>query len=124
KAFFFGAYEGQRYDVGNSYTVSTPSTLALPAPAAPNCTSPLVTGDCGNSIPDAIADLVANGVPISAASQQISGCTVSGSTVTCAGTGFLSTPTHGPRAVRGSPTLVGVDTALGKVDYNINQRNR
>src|SRR6202451_107951 len=59
KAFFFGAYEGQRYDVGNSYTVSTPSTLALPAPATPNCTSPLVTGDCGNSIPNAIADLVA-----------------------------------------------------------------
>ena len=31
KAFFFGAYEGQRYNVGNSYTVSTPSMAALPA---------------------------------------------------------------------------------------------
>src|SRR5579863_6718609 len=31
KAFFFGAYEGQRYDVGNSYSVSTPSTASLPA---------------------------------------------------------------------------------------------
>src|SRR6202049_4525741 len=52
KAFFFGAYEGQRYNVGNSYTVSTPSMSALPAPpGTPNCTSPLVTGDCGNSIP-------------------------------------------------------------------------
>ena len=74
KAFFFGAYEGQRYNVGNSYSVTTPSMVSLPD--AGNCIS--VTGDCGNSIPDAIADLVANGVPISAASQQISGCTVSG----------------------------------------------
>src|ERR1035438_8867132 len=82
KAFFFGAYEGQRYDVGNSYSVTTPSMVSLPD--AGNCIS--VTGDCGNSIPDAIADLAANNVPISAASQQISGCTVSGSTVTCAGT--------------------------------------
>src|ERR1700688_3764547 len=63
KAFFFGAYEGQRYDVGNSFTVSTPSMAALPTPGpTPNCTS--VSGDCANSIPNAIADLVANGVPI------------------------------------------------------------
>src|SRR5579871_3837780 len=67
KAFFFGAYEGQRYDVGNSYSVTTPSMVSLPTPQTPNCTS--VTGDCANSIPNAIADLVANGVPISAASQ-------------------------------------------------------
>src|SRR3984885_2523190 len=121
KAFFFGAYEGQRYDVGNSFSVTTPSMVSLPG--AGNCTSPLVTGDCGNSIPDAVADLVANGVPISAASQQISGCTVSGSTVTCAGTGFPINNTQGPNIVQGFPNDVGVDNALGKVDYNINQRN-
>jgi hypothetical protein len=123
KAFFFGAYEGQRYDVGNSYTVSTPSTLALPAPATPNCTSPLVTGDCGNSIPNAIADLVANGVPISAASQQISGCAVSGPTVTCNGTGFPINNTQSINVVQGFPNNVGVDNALAKVDYNFNQHN-
>src|ERR1700734_2778524 len=44
KAFFFGAYEGQRYDVGNSYTVSTPTTVGLPTPSTPTCTS--VAGDC------------------------------------------------------------------------------
>ena len=32
KAFFFGAYEGQRYDVGNSYSVTTPSMMSLAAP--------------------------------------------------------------------------------------------
>ena len=77
KAFFFGAYEGQRYDVGNSYSVTTPTTVGLPTPATPTCTS--VSGDCANSIPNAIADLLANDVPISHASQLISGCTVSAS---------------------------------------------
>ena len=124
KAFFFGAYEGQRYDVGNSFTVSTPSMAALPTPATPatpNCTS--VSGDCANSIPNAIADLVANGVPISAASQQISGCSVSGSTVTCNGGGFPVNNSQSISVVQGFPNSVGVDNALGKVDYNFNQRN-
>src|ERR1700688_873711 len=74
KAFFLGSYEGQRDDIGHSYNVSTPSMVALSTPATPNCTT--AAGDCGNSIPNAIADLVANHVPISAASQLISGCTV------------------------------------------------
>src|SRR5450432_1090928 len=58
KAFFFGAYEGQRYNVGQSYSVTTPSmaSLLLPAGAAPNCTSPaLALNDCNGSIPNAIA---------------------------------------------------------------------
>src|ERR1700686_2554575 len=121
KAFFFGAYEGQRYNVGNSYSVTTPSMMSLPTPSTPNCTS--VSGDCGNSIPNAIADLVANGVPISAASQKISGCTVSGSSVTCAGRGFPINNTQGPNIVQGFPNAVGVDNALGKVDYSFNQQN-
>jgi Carboxypeptidase regulatory-like domain/TonB dependent receptor len=121
KAFFFGAYEGQRYDVGNSYSVTTPSMASLPAPSTPNCTS--VAGDCGNSIPNAIADLVANGVPISAASQQISGCTVSGSRVNCNGKGFPINNTQGPNIVQGFPNAVGVDNALAKIDYSGNTRN-
>ena len=120
KAFFFGAYDGQRYDVGNSYSVTTPSMVHFSTDAG-NCT--LVTGDCGNSIPDAIADLVANEVPISAASQKISGCTVTGSTVNCAGTGFPVNNTQSPNVVQGFPNDVGVDNALGKVDFNINQKN-
>src|SRR6202047_495398 len=43
KAFFFGAYEGQRYDIGNSFGgVSSPSMVPIPlAPgAATNCTAP------------------------------------------------------------------------------------
>jgi hypothetical protein len=125
KAFFFGAYEGQRYDVGNSYSVTTPSTVSLPA--AGNCISPFVNGDCGGSIPNAIDDLLANNIPISPASLLISGCSVSGTgvtaSVTCAGTGFPINNTQSINVVQGFPNSVGVDNALGKVDVNVNQHN-
>jgi hypothetical protein len=130
KAFFFGAYEGQRYDVGNSYSVTTPSmaSLLLPAGAAPDCTSPsLALNDCNGSIPNAIADLLANGftpATISANSQKISGCTVSATgSVTCAGTGFPINNTQSISVVQGFPNQVGVDNAVGKVDYTLSQSN-
>ena len=126
KAFFFGAYEGQRYDVGNSYSVTTPSTVSVPlAPGAtPTCTSAALAGvDCSASIPNAIADLVANGVPISHASQLISGCTVAGATVTCNGTGFPTNNTTSINVVQGFPNNVGEDNVIAKVDFNLNQKN-
>src|SRR5579863_10027518 len=123
KAFFFGAYEGQRYDVGNQFGgVTSPSMIAMPTPATPNCTSPTVSGDCAGSIPNAIADLLANHVPISAASLNISGCALSGSTVTCNGTGFPTNNTPTINVVNGFPNQVGVDNVVAKVDYNISQR--
>jgi hypothetical protein len=131
KAFFFGAYEGQRYDIGNSFGgVSSPSMVPIPlAPgAATNCTAPaLAAQDCAGSIPNAIADLLANGftpATISHASQLISGCTVSATgTVTCTGTGFPVNNNPTINIVNGFPNQVGVDNAVGKVDYNLNQRN-
>src|SRR5579871_6088591 len=66
KAFFFGAYEGQRYNVGNSFGgVTSPSMVSMPANQT--CLV-LTTGDCADSIPNAIADLQASGVTISPAS--------------------------------------------------------
>jgi Carboxypeptidase regulatory-like domain/TonB dependent receptor len=127
KAFFFGAYEGQRYDVGNSFGgVSSPSMVAFPlAPGGGvNCTAPGLAGeDCGGSIPNAIADLVANNVPISKASQTISGCTVTGATVTCNGTGFPTNNNPTINIVNGFPNQVGVDNGVAKLDYTLNQRN-
>src|SRR3984885_6031480 len=54
KLFFFGAYEGQRYSVGNVGSIQTWSTV--PLPNAGNCAFS-GTGDCANSIPDAIVDV-------------------------------------------------------------------
>src|ERR1700752_4314636 len=57
KAFFFGAYEGQRYNVGNSFGgVTSPSIVPITQPAAAPvpCTFPgLATADCADSIPNA-----------------------------------------------------------------------
>jgi hypothetical protein len=104
----------------------------VPIPLAPgaatNCTAPaLAAQDCAGSIPNAIADLLANGftpATISHASQLISGCTVSATgTVTCTGTGFPVNNNPTINIVNGFPNQVGVDNAVGKVDYNLNQRN-
>jgi Carboxypeptidase regulatory-like domain/TonB dependent receptor len=127
KVFYFGAYEGQRYDVGNTYSVTTPSMVSVPlAPGStPTCTAPALAGvDCSASIPNAIADLVANGVPISHASQLISGCTVAANgTVSCNGAGFPTNNTANINVVQGFPNNVGVDNVIGKVDYSLNQNN-
>ena len=129
KAFFFGSYEGQRYDVGNSFGgVTSPSmvTMTQDPSAPPTCVSAALAAanaDCANSIPNAIADLLANNVTVSAASQKISGCTMSGNTISCNGTGFPLNNNPTSSIVNGFPNQVGVDNAVGKVDVHLNDRN-
>jgi Carboxypeptidase regulatory-like domain len=120
RIFFFGAYEGQIYDVGNSFGgVTSPSMMSLPA--AGNCLF-LPGGDCQNSIPDVIADLEAPGGPgVSPVSLAIAGCTLSG---TCNGTGFPINNTQGINIANGFPNDVTVYNAIGKVDVTLNQNNR
>src|SRR5271156_176367 len=53
KLFYFGAYEGQRYTVGNVQQITTPATVALPTPTAANggvnCAyTGAAGGDCTN----------------------------------------------------------------------------
>ncbi len=122
KAFFFGAYEGQLYNVGNSFGgITSPSMVSLPTPPVPNClfTS---TGDCAGSIPNAIADLQAGGVTISPASLQVAGCALSGSTVTCNGKGFPINNTQSINIPNGFNNDVGVKNLVGKVDFKVNDR--
>jgi hypothetical protein len=122
KAFFFGAYEGQMYDVGNSFGgVTSPSMVSMPT--AGNCLF-LSIGDCANSIPDVVADLQAGGFTVSAASLQIAGCALSGSTVTCNGTGFPTNNNPDINIPNGFNNQVNVYNAVGKVDVNLNQKNR
>ncbi len=136
KAFFFGAYEGQRYNVGNSFGgVTSPSMVHMPVPTGPTGPQPNCpfgfAGDCVNSIPDAIADLqqpLATSVglvnpasPISAASQLISGCKVAGAapnlTVACDGTGFPTNSQPNINITNGFNNKVSVDNAVGKLDF-------
>jgi carboxypeptidase family protein len=133
KAFFFGAYEGQRYNVGNSYGgVTGPSMVHM----APNGTCSFgFAGDCNDSIPDVLADItspaaVAAGVVVSPASLLVSGCTAAGA---CNGTGFVTnnqtdigtglTFNQAITIPNGFNNVVHVDNVVGKVDYSLNERN-
>ena len=122
KAFFFAAYEGQRYNVGNSFGgVTSPSMLAGLTANPGTCIT--VNGDCADSIPDAIADLQANNVPISPASLNIAGCALSGSTVTCDGSGFPLNNTQGIDITNGFNNNVHIDNVVGKLDFKVNDRS-
>jgi hypothetical protein len=123
KAFFFGAYEGQIYDVGNSFGGITSPFMVPSLTNGGNCVF-LATGNCANSIADVIADLQAGGVTPSAASLNIAGCTVAGSAVTCNGTGFPTNNTQSIAISNGFSNDVKVYNAIGKVDVNLNQNNR
>src|SRR5277367_2934359 len=94
KVFFFGSYEGQIYDVGNSFGGITSPSMVASNTNAGNCL--VIGGDCANSIQDAVTDLQASGVTISQASLTIAGCNLSGGTVTCNGTGF---PTNNTQSI-------------------------
>jgi Carboxypeptidase regulatory-like domain/TonB dependent receptor len=126
RLFFFGAYEGQRYTVGNAGLLTTPATVGLSTPSGGSGCTYTTTGDCSNSIVNAIQDLQAGGVPISSASLKIAGCTL-GPPVTCNGTGFPlnngTNPAGSNTIDYGLPNSVSVDNALGKADYQINAQN-
>jgi hypothetical protein len=111
KLFWFGAFENRNYTVGNSIQVNAPTTVPV--------------GDPSISIPDALAELAANGIPFSAQSLYLVGCptTIAAPYTGCTG------GTYGPNAT-GAKTITGgfpdVDSsrnALGKVDYHINDRH-
>jgi Carboxypeptidase regulatory-like domain/TonB dependent receptor len=123
KAFFFGAYEGQRYNVGNSFGgITSPSMVHM---AANGTCSFGFAGDCADSIPDAINDLqlAPAGTIISPASLLISGCAVSGASVTCNGTGFPTNNAQSIAITNGFNNVVHVNNVVAKVDYKLNERN-
>jgi hypothetical protein len=124
--FFFGGYEGQRYRVGNSGLEASPAMATLPTPSTPTCTY-IASGDCANSIVDAIADV--NAAPsslllsFSPVSLQLAGCQL-GPPLNCNGKGF---PTNngalGALVQVSLPNTVNADNAVGKVDYHFSNRH-
>jgi len=131
KLFFFGGYEGQRYTVGNSGLLATPATVSLPTPTTPSCAY-IATGDCVNSVINAIADVhaayLAGAIPndVSTASLQIAGCTM-GPPISCNGTGMPlnngTNPAGSTTIDYGLPNTVSVNNGVAKVDYQPNARN-
>jgi Carboxypeptidase regulatory-like domain/TonB dependent receptor len=113
KLFYFAAYEGQHYVITSVSQLSTPATVSLGG-------NPLA------SVPDAIAAVQAAGIPVSQPSLKIAGCSL-GPPVACDGSGFpanLGTNAAGPTTIEfGLPDTVSTGDALGKIDYQVNDRH-
>src|SRR5579863_1703257 len=113
RMFFFGGYEGQQYTIDSISQLSTPATVSL-------------GGDPLNSVPDAIAGVIAAGITPSVPSLKIGGCTL-GPPISCDGSGFPAnngTGALGPTTIDfGLPNDVSIDNAVGKVDFQQSQKH-
>ncbi len=110
KLFFFTAYEGVRSLVGVTNQFSTPATVALPD--AGNCT--FTTGDCAQSIPDALADLQAGGFPVNPLSQNLQKLFPANA----------GTNPNGPSTIiTDFPNTDRGDNGLAKLDYHLSPSN-
>ncbi|HKD63360.1 MAG TPA: carboxypeptidase-like regulatory domain-containing protein [Candidatus Acidoferrales bacterium] len=124
KVFFFLGYEGVRGFISNASTSSSPVTVPLPSSAGAGCTF-ITTGDCTNSIPDALADLKAAGIAPNPLSLNLIGM----------GTFTGNGPYPGLFPVNtapdpSNPTIVNTnfpnvnrsDTGVAKVDYHFTNK--
>ena len=109
KLFFFAGYEGERYTVGNTFSANVPEALSQ-------------GGDPVNSLPDAIADLQANGVAPSALGLKLAGCTL-GTPSTCTGGLYPTNSGVSKNFLQGFPSMFGSDNGVLKIDYHINDQN-
>src|SRR5215472_7350112 len=111
KLFYFGAYEGQMYTVGNSLPGHVPTTASVTGGGGNGC-AVLTTGDCTISVPDATADLVAAtpGFTVNPLSAYLLG---------------FYTPNNGQGTFvsLNFPNVNSSKNAIGKVDYHISDHN-
>jgi outer membrane receptor protein involved in Fe transport len=132
KLFIFGVYEGVRALVSNSDLIQTPATVGLPTPVdsttgmpVPNC--PFTkTGDCAQSLTDALADLRAGGVAISPTTASLLG--LGSFTGNGAFPGLLplndGTNSNGATSIQsGFPNVNRSDSFIIKSDYHVNSRH-
>jgi hypothetical protein len=110
KLFYFAAYEGQMYTVGNALTASVPTSAHVPVLGAANGCSLLATGDCNNSVPDATADLAANGLAVNPLSAYLLGF-------------YTPNSSQGTNVTLDFPNVNSSKNTLGKVDYHISDHN-
>ena len=112
KLFYFGGFEAQRYNVGNSLPGSVPTTAHVAVPGLANGCTILAIGDCNNSIPDATADLVAQNPAfvVNPLSAYLLGF-------------YTPNATQGPGVTLNFPNVNSSKNALGKVDYHISDHN-
>jgi outer membrane receptor protein involved in Fe transport len=97
KLFYFVGYEGQRYSVGNSFIVNVPTSASV--------------GDPSISIPDAKAELAANGITtLSQQSQTLLAL-------------YPANNLQSSSITIGFPNVNTSDSVLGKIDYHMNDHH-
>src|SRR5665213_2688427 len=120
KLFFFGAYEGQRYSVGNPTLLSFPSLDANAMPLSGNTTS--VIQACLN-VPAAARSVTS----LKMAGLDANCTRTSGYSIFDLGTSFArlrdSNGALGANVSGNLNTDYSVDGYMGKVDYNLNDKN-
>ena len=111
--FVFLGYEGVRDLVGVTQSVPSPATVSLATPEVPTCTY-RAAGDCANSIPDALADLRAGGIPANPLSLKLAGLFPANQGIN---------PLGPATVVTGFPNTNRGDNGLAKVDFHVSDRN-
>jgi hypothetical protein len=116
KLFYFGAYEGQMYSVGNTLAGSVPTAASIPSGNGLGCQVLITTGDCKHSIADATADLVAK--------AAAAGKTFTVNPLSAYLLGFYTPNNSQVTGVTlNFPNVNSSKNTLGKVDYHVNDRN-
>ena len=109
KLFYFGAYEGLMYTVGNSIQANVPTTASIAGGGGNGCVV-LLTGDCTKSIPDATADIIAQSMSVNPLSSYLAGF-------------YTPNSSQGKGVLINYPNENSSKNALGKVDYHISEHN-
>jgi len=111
KLFYFAAFEGQMYTVGNSLSGNVPTSAPISGGTGAGCVV-LTTGNCNLSVADATADLAA----------QTPGFTVNPLSAYLLGF-YTPNSSQGKGVALNFPNENSSKNTLGKVDYHINDRN-
>src|SRR5467141_3007811 len=111
KLFYFGAFEAQRYTVGNALPGHVPTTAPITGGTGNGC-AVLTIGDCTISIADATNDLKANNpnFVVNPLSSYLLGF-------------YTSNAGQGTFVSLNYPNENSSKNAIGKVDYHINDHN-
>jgi hypothetical protein len=111
KLFYFGAFEGQMYTVGNALPGHAPTTASVAGGSGNGC-AVLTTGDCTISLPDATADLKAQNpnFVVNPLSNYLLGF-------------YTPNASQGSLVSLNYPNVNSSKNVLGKVDYHISDHN-
>ena len=126
RLFWFGAYERQKYTVGNALPGHIPTSAVVPssdgAPGDNGCMV-LTFQNCNISIPNALADLQAAQATIQPLSLYFLGCGMTAPYTPCTGNLYGPNSGQGTFVSLNYPNVNSSNNGIGKLDYHLNEHN-